>query len=29
MKKILIVYYSRRGENHYDGGMKFLEVGCC
>ena len=27
MKKILIVYYSRRGENHYDGGMKYLEVG--
>lgn len=27
MKKILIVYYSRRGENHYAGGLKFLEEG--
>ena len=27
MKKCMIVFYSRRGENHYDGGLKFLEVG--
>lgn len=27
MNKILIVYYSRRGENHYAGGLKFLEEG--
>lgn len=27
MKKSLIVYYSRRGENHYAGGLKFLEEG--
>ena len=27
MKKILIVYYSRRGENYYDGGLKHLEIG--
>ena len=27
MKKCTIVYYSRRGENHYDGGLKHLEVG--
>ena len=27
MKKILIVYYSRRGENFYDGNLRYLEVG--
>lgn len=27
MKKILIVYYSRRGENYYDGGLRILEEG--
>jgi flavodoxin len=27
MKKRMIVFYSRRGENHYDGGLKFLEIG--
>ena len=27
MKKCMIVFYSRRGENHYDGGLKFLEIG--
>ena len=27
MKKCFIVYYSRRGENHYDGGLKFLQIG--
>ena len=27
MKKCMIVFCSRRGENHYDGGLKFLEVG--
>lgn len=27
MKKNLIVYYSRRGENYYDGGLRVLEEG--
>ena len=27
MKKHMIVFYSRRGENHYDGGLKNLEIG--
>ena len=27
MKKFLIVYYSRRGENFYDGELRYLEVG--
>ena len=27
MADILIVYYSRAGENHYDGGLKILEKG--
>ena len=27
MKKCMIVFYSRRGENHYDGGLKFLKIG--
>ena len=27
MKKSFVVCYSRRGENHYDGGLKVLEVG--
>ena len=27
MKKHMIVFYSRRGENHYDGGLKNLQIG--
>ena len=27
MKNCFIVYYSRRGENHYDGGLKELALG--
>lgn len=27
MGKRLVVYYSRRGENHFDGGMRHLEKG--
>lgn len=27
MKKILVIYFSRKGENHMPGGVKFLEKG--
>ncbi len=27
MSKVLTLFYSRAGENHYDGGLKHLEIG--
>lgn len=27
MARILVLFYSRSGENHYDGGLKYLEKG--